>query len=332
MALNSAFKYVYVLVSNNQNIYTEQMWASIHSLRIYNPKAHIEIITDTDTQTLLLTNYATMLETINNIVVCDPPKDFTLAAKSRFLKTSIRNIISGDYLFLDTDTIICGDLSEIEQFEGDILCVNDLHVKFSCNPYYNINVKILKKVFKMDVSKASNYFNSGVMLVRDNDLTRKFYKEWHNNWLFGYINFGLKTDQQSLLKTDFELNSIITPLSGIYNCQVTMSVKFLHEAKIMHFFNNLVLDSAKTLSIFLNGNIYKEIKKGMCINKEIENSIINCKQSFNPISPIIGFNEFLLINSSIGQSIIRLTIKDKRWIKFFNILSHFFNLISKMYK
>ena len=42
-------KFVYVLVCGEDDLYTEQMWASIYSLRRYNADARIEILVDSDT-------------------------------------------------------------------------------------------------------------------------------------------------------------------------------------------------------------------------------------------------------------------------------------------
>lgn len=325
-------KFVYVLVCGEDDLYTEQMWASIYSLRRYNADARIEILVASDTYNYLLVNYNFIFNFVDNIISFEVPHDFSFAAKSRYLKTSIRNIIDGDFVFLDTDTIVCSDLSKLDQYAPDILCVNDLHVDFLRNPYYQINVKLINQVFKTDISNAVNYFNSGVMLVKDNTLTRTFYKSWHENWIQGYTQFALKTDQQSLLKTDADFGFIIKPLDGIYNCQIVMSVKYLTQAKIMHFFNNLTLDKDKKLSPFLNGELFKKMKEQKHMSKDIEDEIVNCKSSFNSISPIIGYKEFQFLCSPIGQSMLSLINKKQRWNIVFSFLAYIFNCINKISK
>ena len=71
----------------------------------------------------------------------------------------------------------------------------------------------------------------------DNELTHSFYKLWHENWLYSAFTKGVYADPQSLVKTDKDYNYTIGVLPGIYNCQLLGSVQYLHNAKIMHFFN-----------------------------------------------------------------------------------------------
>lgn len=325
-------KFVYVLVCDGGGWYTEQMWASIYSLKRYNPDTCIKVLVDPDTYKYIFVNYGFIFNLVDNIISLEVPHDFSLAAKSRYLKTSVRNVIDGDFVFLDTDTIVCSDLSEFGQYTSNILCVNDLHVDFLRNPYYQINVKLINQVFKTDVSNAVNYFNSGVMFVKDNALTRIFYKNWHENWIQGYTQFALRTDQQSLLKTDADFGFIIKPLDGIYNCQIVMSIKYLAQAKIVHFFNNLTLDKDKSLSPFLNGELFKKMKEQRHMSEDIEDIIINCKSSFNSISPIIGYREFEFLCSPIGQSMVCLMNKKQSWNIVSSFLSCIFNCISRICK
>jgi len=111
-----------------------------------------------------------------------------------------------------------------------------------------------------------------------------------------------------------------------------MSVKYLTQAKIMHFFNNLTLDKDKKLSPFLNGELFKKMKEQKHMSKDIEDEIVNCKSSFNSISPIIGYKEFQFLCSPIGQSMLSLINKKQRWNIVFSFLAYIFNCINKISK
>lgn len=325
-------KFVYVIICNEQNYYAEQLWASIYSLKEWNSGAYVEIITDLDTYQYLSKHYPNLLMLINHIVISKVPTEYPLAARSRYLKTSIRNIIEGDFLFLDTDTIICGDLSELDKCDKDISCVKDLHTDFSHNPYYNLNVKLVMDAFDTDVSNAINYFNSGVMLVKDNAITREFYNAWHKNWLSAYMKKSLKTDQQSLLKTDFDFGRLINPLKDIYNCQISMSIKYLDQAKIMHFFNNLVLDRGGTISPFLNGDFFKKLRQEKHISEELLFLILNCKNSFDSITPIMGHKEFMFLCSPLGANFMNIMMKNNHLYRCLNSIAESLNHIKKLIK
>ena len=39
-------KIVYVLISNKEDIYLEQLWLSLYTLRLYNKEAHVAVVMD----------------------------------------------------------------------------------------------------------------------------------------------------------------------------------------------------------------------------------------------------------------------------------------------
>ena len=75
------------------------------------------------------------------------------------------------------------------------------------------------------------------MFVADNELTRKFYKRWNENWTYSCFEKGQSQDQPALLATDKEFGYIISDLPGIYNAQVAMSLKYFADAAIVHWWH-----------------------------------------------------------------------------------------------
>ena len=93
--------------------------------------------------------------------------------RSRLLKTNLRNIVEGDFLFIDTDTVIVGSLSDIDDCEYNIACVPDKHVPISQHSH-RANIDNGARILGWHVDDDLKYYNSGVVFVRDNDFTHKF--------------------------------------------------------------------------------------------------------------------------------------------------------------
>ena len=64
---------------------------------------------------------------VSEIIVVNVPDGMNKMHRSRYLKTTLRQHISGDFLFVDADTVITCDLSEIDEVDMEIAAVLDRH-------------------------------------------------------------------------------------------------------------------------------------------------------------------------------------------------------------
>ena len=119
-------KVVYVLVSNKNDYYVEMLQLSLYSLRIFHPDDIVEVVMDEKTYSRLVKQKHRLLADVKPIVV-EIPKEYSLMQRSRYLKTRLREIIVGDFLYLDTDTVVAGPLGEVDHFSGVIAAVWDNH-------------------------------------------------------------------------------------------------------------------------------------------------------------------------------------------------------------
>lgn len=309
-------KFVYVVVSNEKDIYLEQAWVSAYSARYYNPEATIILITDYETKECIVTTKRKgILSVINNIISVKFDSSYNNKQRSRWIKTNLRNLIDGDILFIDSDTIVTDSLAEIDNWNVNIGAVYDMHCRLINSPYSKKNIRVLEKIFGNQILKnETEYFNSGVLYIKDNEKTRNFFSKWHSNWEYG-VKKGILTDQQSLFKTVNDLPQIISPISGEYNCQILGSIQYLHTAKIVHFFNGKAPDF--NLNPFFGVEIYQSIKATGLINLEIQTKILNCKSLFATPSRIISGDDCLIFSSSI---FILLRWLKKRCIYVYNFI------------
>ncbi len=321
-------KIVYVVVSSQSDFYLEQAWASVWSLKYYNPDAHVTFVVDDKTEISIKneTGRSNVLKLIDELLSFSFDDNISGKERSRILKTTLRERVKGDFLFIDTDTIITGPLDEVDNFSCHIGMVYDLHCNLSDYPFTDLIKREASYLYDVKLGNNTNLYNSGVIFVRDNQITRDFFNRWHENWKKTKLLTDFR-DQPSLLKTCDETPNIVEPLSGIYNCQIIISIAYLYKAKIIHFYNNAWRKS--DISPFLKNNLYLEIKKYGEITKRVEEMILNCKSEFYTPTMPVTMNEVQFSRSELYKYLLILFINHN---KLFYFIDGFFKINKRIKK
>lgn len=299
---------VYVLVANEKNLYLEEMWVSIFSLRRHHPEATVKVLMDIETKEYL-SRFPQLTSMIDETVVVQTPAGYNEKQRSRQIKTTIRNVLKGDYIFIDTDTVICKpldgivkDIAEMKDFRG-IAAVREGHATMKDTLFPPTGT--VKRIFDIDISQSPLMTNSGVMFVADIPFTHEFYKRWNENWKRSCFEKGNSQDQPSLYATDYQYGYVIRELSGIYNAQVAMSLKYYADAVILHWWHMDFIED-QSYSPYFSLEIYQNLKKAGEITPQIEDLIINAKQSFvSPTMPV-GKEHILFLFSPAGKIFNRI--------------------------
>ena len=122
-------KLIYVLTCSESGTYIEQALMSIWSARHHNPDAHIVLLTDDKTDRLLTGTRGGLLDYVTEkIVVPFVDENASMMFRSRWIKTSARELVEGDFLFIDCDTIVCKSLAEIDGFQCEMGAVWESHL------------------------------------------------------------------------------------------------------------------------------------------------------------------------------------------------------------
>lgn len=302
-----SLKFVYVVVGSEQDYYVERAIISMYSLLKHNPGSHITVITEKDTINSL-TGHKGLLKTYaTDIHVEELPENLNQKQKSRFLKTSVRNIITGDFVFIDVDTLILGDIKELENFDCEIALVSQGgDIKISRENSYKEILQLNKArgVGKNIDYGIKDYYNSGVILCRDTEATRELYKLWHNLWLESSTKYGFHKDQPDLWRANVLMNNLIRELPPKYNCQplqFEFALNFLSESKIFHYHTN---ESLTYLTI-KQPEFYTTFReKG--ITEEVDRVISDIKKEYLSGIEILSPQEAVLyrsVPSDIGRKI-----------------------------
>jgi len=276
-------KILYVLTSDDSDYYFERMFLSITSLRLRTPNAFISLLIDNITKINITGKRKKILDLINEIISITIDERFDKKARSRFLKTSMRQHVAGDFVYIDSDTIIADDISSVANVNIDIGAVLDAHVFLSeYEKYYPAKLNRMRKAsakIGFDSCFDSNIrYNGGVILCKDCTASHNLFNEWHRLWLYSHGR-GMITDQQSFNQANFNLGNIIEELDGIWNCQIldNGALRYLHDAKIIHYFATQTADKPFLLA---NKKYIEYIKSTGSINSEIRTMLENPKTLF----------------------------------------------------
>lgn len=273
---------VYVVVSTPDDLYLEQAFVSIYTMRHYNPDARIILLTDQETAASLIGKRANIKQYVSEVKAVDVDSKYSNMQKSRVLKTTIREHIAGDYLFVDSDTIICGTLDEIDNLDCEIGAVHDAHHTSIERMFGWSDIKDrLAKYMNFDATLLYEYFNSGVMLVKDTPLAHEFYKKWHEIWQISSRK-GLNLDQPSMAVTDYQLGCVIKSIPDIYNYQIRYNLNYLIESKIIHYFTSRNHD----ISPAFDKRLYQSVKEHMEIPTEYVQILLDPKHNFSQLTDI----------------------------------------------
>lgn len=236
-----AIKFVYALISSENDYYVEQAAISMHTLRAYNPGCHITLVANDDTLDTLTGNRSLIKNYVDEYVSVNPPAEFTPTQKNRFLKTTLRQNVEGDFLYVDNDTVITGSLKELDDLDCEMGAVLDHHTPLENNNQLKDYLRKTKKEFW----NYNLYFNGGVLFVRDTENTHKLFEDWHSIWDEDRIAYGISIDQPAFAQANARNKYMISEINGIYNCQLFMpkASEYVYSAKLIHYYANSRLAS-----------------------------------------------------------------------------------------
>lgn len=231
-------KYVYVLVSSANDFYYEQCLMSVTSLRFYMKDADVLVLCDERTAETFEGKRAALKE-IAQIVSIPFESSVGNTERSRLIKTAIPEYVQGDFLYIDCDTVICSDLSEIEQFPYEIAGVLDAHVYLDEHLHKQTFVKRDKKLGFHGTAALNANINGGLVLARNTPYAKEFFKAWHEAWKYSAYQKHDTHDQSALNEANYRTQMKAQLLPGEWNCQPCHGgLAFLKDAKIIHYYSS----------------------------------------------------------------------------------------------
>lgn len=295
---------IYVTISSDKDVFLEELWVSAYSARLYNPNAIIKVLVDKATSERIKENNH-LHALFSEVITVSVPEKYSLKERSRELKTRIREIICGNFLYIDTDTIICRSLENIDQCESDVAGIPDSNICMADNPFAKGMTESVKNIFGTEIKHKGYLINGGVIFAKDSAVAHELFKRWNKNWTYSCFEKGNSQDQPALWQSDYEMGNIIETLPGTYNSQVSMSLQYFADAAIVHFLHMDFIPN-QDYSPYLSLQIYKELKKTGILTDEMKNKIINCKAMWAPMTIPVGKDQMLFLFTAAGRNFVQI--------------------------
>ena len=253
-------KVVYILISGEDDFFTEMAILSITALNIVSP-VNVEIVTDVETLKNLRGHRKKILDLADIITEFDADSKLPVV-RSRFAKTRLRHLVDGDFLYLDVDAVPVGELYGIFGTDCDIAVSHDMGVRnIRSNPFYQDIKNLYGKIGWNMI--GSVYYNAGVIFARDNERVRGMFNLWHDKWVYS-VEAGVYQDQPSFNHAVIKSDVSVTPLKPQWNALIGLSTKGVKKAKVMHYTTVNFDTRNDTLFHYL----VKNIKKTGCVDDD----------------------------------------------------------------
>lgn len=271
-------KLLYILVSSPRDFYYEQALLSVMSAKYRMPKVPITLLMDDATKKTLLNERKEIYDYIDEEFVVDFDSSANAMYRSRYLKTTMRNVVQDDVLYVDVDTLWVAPLDE-KDFSCDVMGVPDGNVEFKDFVFYDNHMKLGEKL-NFDYASVKYFFNGGVLYLKDSKIAHEFMNEWHSWWKYS-CEHGVPTDQQSLNYVNFVKDGAISCLPNSYNVQTAFSVRYLLNAKLIHYFSTGLFPRGEKPYFDLQKKIFWERIKKSASYELLKDVVLNPNAYFS---------------------------------------------------
>ena len=326
--------YVYVLVSGKNDLYYEQALMSTYSLRNLMPDANIILLVDDKTENSINSpslKRGEIKKYVTKMISVRFDEKVSNVERSRLIKTSIPEYVDDDFLYIDCDTIIAEELSEIEKIPYKAAGILDGHVMLDEHIHKKYFLERDKKLGFHGTQAANCNINGGVIFARKSEESENLFKAWNEAWKYSAYKKHDFHDQSALNEANYRTGLKMQLLDGKWNCQPSHGgLAFLKDAKIIHYYSSEF--SGKNYIPYYklaDKELQNQIKTEVKIPDEIKKMIDDPKFQFNKAHLI---NDQRIIG--IMQSPLIFTIADiKEHCPFvFNILESICAGLRKMAK
>jgi hypothetical protein len=215
---------VFILISDRSGWYAFLTAAALDCLRYTEPDAHITLVCDTATEEIARVHYKHVLDRADSLVVVDTAESG--AAASRELKMRLREIISGPFIYIDSDAFVIDELPTPAPRGAEFSIAIDAGVDL---------LKLKRTHNRLGWKIPATYYNAGVFCAEDTPGVHKLFADWQRYWK-EFRSLGSFSDQPALNRAISLGSTKITTLDSRYNAVFHSDPKLAKNAAILHFF------------------------------------------------------------------------------------------------
>lgn len=229
--MGSTKQVVFCLTTTGLDIYWCMQLVAINSLRRFMPSAKVKIAIDDESFGCISSYDREKLDQRNvDLLVVDTPEGSAIF-RNRWLKTNLRQLISGEFLYLDADLVVRGEIHDIWTYQGDIVGVLDRN---QTTPYFACSDKSRYASAGWSLPRHGS-INGGVLFWRNTASAHLLGQAYHSRWLEIGSVANRYTDQQALNKAIDDCDIEIGLMPSTFNCMERYHPKDVADARIWHF-------------------------------------------------------------------------------------------------
>jgi hypothetical protein len=228
-------KIVYCLTSKGGDIYEAMTRVSLASVRLTNPLARIEIACDHESYINLRSSNSQLFHEADAIHSFPTPNG-SLVYRNRYVKTRLRLLLTGPFLFLDSDTVVRKPLQAIIQHKADIAAAPNHSSDIRSEQIWSVDQSIIDS---MGWTISTPYVNGGVIWYADSEAAHKCSLFWHEKWMLSVSQTGEYRDQPAFNYSLSELPDVkLHVLGHEFNAQLKMKPSLARTACIWHTYSS----------------------------------------------------------------------------------------------
>ncbi len=319
-------KYLYVLVGSKNGFYCEQTLVSMVSLKRIEPTSFITLLVDKQTDEFFKKELENLRKYVSEYIIVPIEGNVLPVARSRYIKTSMRKYVDGDFIYVDADTVWNAPIEE-HDFTHDIMGVLDGHRLLANHPLkYGIEDDFKRTNCNPGVEQ---YINGGVLFSKDSDTSKKFFDIWHKKWHETSIS-GCFIDMPSLNYTIKQIDNSFSLLPDTYNVQISRSWEYFSRAKLIHFFTGWQNNYFESPYLFQKKSFWNEVRQNG-ISESVSAAINNPLASFEKTLGLYGQDEQRFRNTALYGFIAEAYSK-RNQKKTFYFLEKITQCISSLWK
>lgn len=224
----------YALTCGNDDYYAQMTYISASLVQRLYPNRRIVLLVDEVTDELLRGRDDPVLSVIKEMCRVETGSS-SQSLRSRFLKTTLRQMQEGPFVFLDADTAPVRPFDEFLDCGADFAAVQnrDAYVR---RPGFSrwAGTNIFQPMGWSH--PLSCYFNSGVMYMADNAATHRLAARWHTLWKQQVQKIAMHQDQAALNVALQEVDVTIEEFGPPFNAVVEYVPSYARDARILHYF------------------------------------------------------------------------------------------------
>ena len=224
---------VFAVTSSGRDLYSAMTRIAAASMRVSNPGVRLVVACDAQTDAALRRTQDPVLTEVDDWVVVTTP-DGAPDFRNRFVRTRLRATIDGPFLFLDSDVLVRGDVSELFNLDVDLAGAPNLS-RLERREQIGREESGLLALMGWDVD-PDVYLNAGVLFINDTEAAHLCCTDWHARWLLSSAISPLLRDQPAMNAAIRATQPRVAVLPARFNAQFRNTISVIPGAVVWHYY------------------------------------------------------------------------------------------------